>query len=97
VTGEAGIATTSSKAAEAESAKLAGRKTLEQRIADAQADLKNLLELKRSRDAQAKAENEKAVRRLLTAEGLIALDVETWKAALPGVRKALEAIKLVAA
>lgn len=75
--------------AEAASAKAAGRKSLEQRIADAAEALAKLQEEKKRKDAAARAENEKAVRRLLVAEGLMVLDVEAWRTALPAVKKAL--------
>lgn len=76
-------------AADDSSAKTAGRKTLEQRIADAEADLKRLLEEKRKRDQAAREANAKAVQRLLSGEGLLAMDVEAWRRALPAIRKAL--------
>lgn len=78
-----------SVAAEEASAKAAVRKTLEQRIAEAEADLKRLQEEKRKRDLAAREANAKAVQRLLSAEGLLAMDVEAWRRALPAIRKAL--------
>lgn len=76
-------------AADVASAKAASRKTLDQRIAEAADALAKLQDEKKRKDAQARADNEKAVRRLLTTEGLMALDVEAWRAALPAVKKAL--------
>lgn len=76
-------------AADVASAKAASRKTLDQRIAEAADALAKLQDEKKRKDAQARADNEKAVRRLLTTEGLMVLDVETWRTALPAVKKAL--------
>lgn len=76
-------------AADVASAKAASRKTLDQRIAEAADVLAKLQDEKKRKDAQARADNEKAVRRLLTTEGLMVLDVETWRNALPAVKKAL--------
>jgi len=75
--------------AEENSAKAAGRKTLEQRIAEAEADLRRLQDEKRKRDQAARDANTKAVQRLLSGEGLLAMDVEAWRRALPAIRKAL--------
>ena len=70
-------------------ARRAPRRTLEEKIADAAANLKSLQDEKRARDAAANAENEKAVRRLLNDEKLWAIGVDAWRKAMPAIRAAL--------
>lgn len=65
------------------------RKSLDERIAHAQSLLKALEDEKRKRDAEQRADNERAVRRLLAAQGLLGLDVQTWRSAMPAIRTAL--------
>ena len=70
-------------------ARRAPRRTLEEKIADAAAALKSLQDEKRARDSAVSAENEKAVRRLLTEEKLWAVGVDAWRKAMPAIRAAL--------
>ena len=71
------------------SARKAPRRSLEERIAEAAGALKALEDEKRKRDSAAKAGNEKALRKLLAENKLLAVDVQTWRKAMPAIRKAL--------
>ena len=71
------------------SARKAPSRSLEERIAEAAIVLKALEDEKRKRDSAAKAGNEKALRKLLAENKLLAVDVQTWATALPVIRKAL--------
>jgi hypothetical protein len=75
--------------ADVANAKAAVRKSLEQRITEAADALAKLQDEKKRKDAMARADNEKAVRRLLSTEGLMVLDVDAWRSALPAVKRAL--------
>ena len=71
------------------SARKAPRRSLEERIAEAAVVLKALEDEKRKRDSAAKAGNEKALRKLLVEHKLAGVDVQTWRKAMPAIRKAL--------
>ena len=77
------------QAAAQASARKAPRRSLEERIAEAAVVLKALEDEKRKRDSAAKAGNEKALRKLLAENKLLAVDVQTWATAMPVIRKAL--------
>ena len=77
------------QAAAQASARKTPRRSLEERIAEAAGALKALEDEKRKRDSAAKAGNEKALRKLLAENKLLAVDVQTWATAMPVIRKAL--------
>ena len=77
------------RAAAQASSRKTPRRSLEERIAEAAGVLKALEDEKRKRDSAAKAGNEKALRKLLAENKLLAVDVQTWATAMPVIRTAL--------
>lgn len=69
------------------------RRSLDQRIDEAAETLRKLQEQKRKRERAQREQNEKELRELLRAEKLDEFAPAAWKAALPQIRAALQAIK----
>lgn len=65
------------------------RKTIEERIAETQAELKRLQDAKRKKDQEDRERNERELRSLLTKEKLDLTPAAIWRKALPDIKAAL--------
>jgi len=72
------------------SADAKARKTLDERIEDAEAELKRLREAKRRKEQEDRERNERELRSLLAAEKLNLTPAATWRKALPEIKSALK-------
>jgi len=81
----------SAGAADAESAakEAKARKSLDERIEDAEAELKRLKEAKRKREEDERKRNEAELRALLASEKLNLTPAAVWRKALPDIKVAL--------
>ena len=76
--------------AESSAAKEAkARKSLDERIEDAEAELKRLREAKRKREEDERKRNEAELRALLAGEKLNLTPAAVWRKALPDIKAAL--------
>ena len=65
------------------------RKSLDERIGEAEAELKRLKETKRKKEEEERKRNEGELRSLLASEKLNLISAATWRKALPGIKEAL--------
>lgn len=66
------------------------RRSIEDRIADAEQELKRLVELKRRREREEREQRERELRELLKTEKVDEFAVSVWRAAMPRIRELLQ-------